>query len=309
MELLFLYGDNGLGHVYRSTAAMCEAYKRGHTASVLTPGGIMIMTAYLLSRQMIASATGASIKHYLASNRHHFDWLIVDTKRAPSRALVMSAHDAGCKVAYLNSIPGRSYPGVDLVWPQNDPQRVIIGSDVRSFTPNNLSGLTLDNQRRPVYKGREWFIYGGGGDLLNLASYTRYGSPGQYTIVELSKNTSTITTPKKKTGYKLPRDAFVNRLSILSAMVRCRAALIHMGTIAWELAYLRVPTYIVSSTPKHLDLALNMERLGLARAWPKIGLPTLPEASSWLDPSWRPLEAAHPDGAGVSRFMEALENA
>ena len=75
----------------------------------------------------------------------------------------------------------------------------------------------------------------------------------------------------------------------------------------WELVALNIPTFVFSSTERHLETAMAMAERGYIRAYPKVGLP---ETDQQLydfvdDPRFRPLKNVV-DGLGVNRVIDLL---
>jgi hypothetical protein len=80
-----------------------------------------------------------------------------------------------------------------------------------------------------------------------------------------------------------------------------------MGMVAWELARLGIPLYLVSKDKGHLHFAKNMEKLGLALAYPEVGLPRVCEVERFLSREYKISGRNRPDGKGAVRFIETLE--
>jgi len=95
---------------------------------------------------------------------------------------------------------------------------------------------------------------------------------------------------------------------ILHFMSISSKAAIHMGMTAWELARLGIPIYLFSKDEGHLHFARNMEKLGLARVYPRIGLPRAGEMMKFLGSEFTPNGKNRPDGKGAERFLIAIED-
>lgn len=280
MKVLTRYsvmGDTaGLGHRSRAIAIMEEAYRRGHKVHAMTND--LCLPSYVL-----LSTSG---------DPHGFTWVIVDTPDAPRSALINEAHKAGCKVAYIGNT---CTAAVDLLWAQNNQQQVILRYDVMA-------------SRRSLSDNNRWMVYGGSGDPLGLSQFADDCLPGSNAIIKSSANKIIIRKDHTESIYSMsdPVAMRLSRVAMLNSLTCCKAALIHMGVTAWELAYLGVPVYIVSSSAQHLRLAQKMDCLGLARAWPVIGLPRPQELIIWIRQTWHPKATYRPDGLGVSRLLDKL---
>jgi spore coat polysaccharide biosynthesis predicted glycosyltransferase SpsG len=90
-------------------------------------------------------------------------------------------------------------------------------------------------------------------------------------------------------------------------MVQCQQAIVHLGMTCWELAYLGIPQYIFTRSENHLIDAKRFEDMGLARAFPRVGLPdSTAEWNSFIDYRFIP-DGKRPDGKGAQRFLDALK--
>lgn len=281
--LCFTFGDadHGLGHFRRCEALAKVAIKRG--------------CRFIFASNRIPHA-GEWIKLHGVNDEDGFKWacnlvrpdcLVIDLEEKVPEFVWSYASEFSIKTCLLNGV-GRlegDEARADLAWVQDTGERVIIRPEVTSLV------------RAP---SPSWLVFGGSADPLGLVPAFALACP--HLPAYLVKTDLINYTLVPRWEHSLVTDD----AGFLTALSTCGSACVHMGMITWELAYLGVPVYVFSRSIGHLEFAKNMERLGLIRAYPEVGLPAPQVLKSFLSVPYVP-KGNRPDGLGAVRLIQALQ--
>lgn len=149
------------------------------------------------------------------------------------------------------------------------------------------------------------FVFGGAEDKMNLLNKTSQVLADQNGIFVQTSLSTNIFKPASQNHHlysNLPGEA------IYSVMGMCNRAIVAMGISAWELAYLGIPTYIISPTKRHLGFALGMESKGLARAYPDVGIPGEDELRNFINEPFTLKKKFRPDTQAPERIIRLVES-
>jgi hypothetical protein len=232
------------------------------------------------------------------------DWLIVDIPHTPPdwiRGL------AKCRICTLNGIGYNQNDGANL--------RVIQGvADVDLPGPQDkvpvLKGLEYVILRpeiekyKGMVKGTDLMVWGGGADPLNLLQRFNLACPGKFAtlIVSPMAPAPVIIGPCHAT-IRLNEES----TDIFEWMGGSRGLVCAMGMICMEAAYLKLPQWVFSFSPLHLRFARGLERLGLIKMWPEVGLPSNEEIRAFVEEDFEPW-GEPPSLDGAVNVMKAIED-
>jgi spore coat polysaccharide biosynthesis predicted glycosyltransferase SpsG len=301
LHYVFANKDTGLGHWHRSLALAQTARQRGHIVNIASdrtppyPFGF-ILTAYRDKFSLISALQLASP-----------DWLIVDMPDPLPEWLRELADEAGCKICTLNGIGYNQNDGSDLRIIQGVADIDLPGLQDRVEV---LKGIDYVILRPEIAKyqnessGQDTLVWGGGMDVLGIHKRFFSVCPGRFAVHILSDMIAPpILNSPTQTYLRLSGESE----SIFGWIASSRDIVAAMGVIAWESAFLRRPIKVFSASPLHLVFAQGMERAGLLRAYPQVGLPEDDkELREFLDEPFEPT-GQPPDDKGAERIIEAIE--
>lgn len=286
LRLLFLaFADveHGLGHFYRTEAAMSAARARGHAVALASnvDGG-----------RFYLETTNDCIALTDIINDFRPDWLVADILAEPPLWLAGLVHGCSARLALLNGV-GRTEreARADLLWTQDTPEKAILRPEVLKL-------------RRKHARTDKWFVWGGAADVLGLLPKFVRACPDWRAWLVTTSLAQQYEEPTNPGQLLLPTVGD----EIYSPMSDCGKAVLHLGMTCWELAALGVPMYLFSRSTGHLRDAKRFEALGLAKAWPRVGLPSDKAFYQFLSEPLVPT-GKQPDGKGAQRFVEQLERA
>jgi spore coat polysaccharide biosynthesis predicted glycosyltransferase SpsG len=300
LKLLFYTFRNkhtGYGHWFRSLALAEVAQDRGHEVLIASN----TEPPFRYPWEFVAYDSPTELDRALSF--HHPDWLVIDL---PDTLPGWIQDMAKCKICVLNGIGYDQAEGVDL--------RVIQGvADLelpkKIDTSNTIMGLEYIILRPEIARYRSakkfdlWFIWGGGNDHLSLLD--RFGESCQ------DKNAVMILNGMAK----LPKRRSQNHLliepespeAIFNPMAYAQWACVAMGMVVPELIYLNVSPYVFSFSELHLKFAQGMERYGLIKAFPQVGLPGKRKMRAFLEEPFPQVGENKIDGWGAERVVEEIE--
>lgn len=265
--------ETGLGHYYRMQALYQELEKRHHHVICAT------------SHNVGWPAWFAPV-HYNDEDSFKFvlkflkpDWVVADLPTFP-------AWLTGKRLCLVNGI-GHTCPPADLIISQGQggdyhaPEYLLLRQCLKEYTWQPTDGD---------------FVFGGGADTLGLLeAYSKYLPNNEaHLVVNFSH------PPNDR------RAAWVSDEAMLKLAANCRRAIVSTGMIVWELAALGVPTYCFSKSEEHLRTALWLDKLGLCKAYPFVGLPNQGAFVEFLSRPFTPT-GKRPDFDGARRVAELLE--
>lgn len=298
LSLVYCSKKTGFGHWFRSLALAQTAQQRGHEVTIVgdrhPPNDLPFIHLHDLSPGALVMALQATKP----------DWLIVDLPGDLPRWI---RELTPCRICTLNGIGYNQADGANL--------RVIQGvADVDLPGPQDkvpvLKGIEYVILRPEIekYKGmarsQDWLCWGGGADILHLLTRFTVACPGWFATL--------ITSPMAPAPLIVSPTHSVVRLNeestdIFGWMAGSRAACVAMGMCTHELVYLGIETYCFNASELHLRFAKGMERAGLLKTWPAVGLPSNQEIKEFLSTPFR-ITGERPDGLGAVRVMEAIED-
>ncbi len=156
-------------------------------------------------------------------------------------------------------------------------------------------------ERKPIFN---WFVFGGYADslhlwdaMINLYPEQVFVRPMYHSISQVYEYYNQIIEFSNKSPIQG---------NVFSGMCMCDKAVVHMGMTVWELAYLGIPTYVISRTKEHLKSALEMQDAGYCLAWPTVGLPDREELKGFLETDFVPHGKPF-DAKGIERIVKLME--
>lgn len=283
MRLLFVvFADpfHGLGHWHRTKAVLTMARH--------TEGYQSLLASNYNGEIYINNINQLTLLNSVMSY-YHPDWLVIDILETLPDEVVSIARRYNAKIALLNGV-GRKEDSdkVDLIWSQDHPDKAILRFEVLQLKKN--------------YSDRT-FVWGGATDELDLCNtYQKWmTNPAWIVTTNFRKYTLGKSNNLQQVQLEVEHDA------IFKPMTHCNKAVIHLGMMAWELAYLRIPFYVFSKNQGHLQDAYRFEQMGFAKAYPYPGLPS--DAKTFRDFVNEPfkIKGKRPDGQGAKRFLDSLK--
>lgn len=278
MKLLFYTMGNkdiGLGHFYRMQTLAQEAQERGHYVKFLSDypaDGV---------RWHKAQPDDPAI-FYWAIRSIKPNWVIVDLPgKIPdwlfghNRVCVIDQNDTRADLCVSQGYEGEyTAPYYLIIPPVNIPQR---------------------NGERC------WFVWGGAADIMRLLSnFSRNVNEAALLV------TTEMGSPPARPRVTHMVVKTINRHSFFNFALQCDRACVQMGQTVWELAHLGIPCYVFSATPEHLKTAMLMDRDGLVKAYPGIGIPAGDKFVKFISKKFTPKQGVI-DGYGARRIVELLE--
>lgn len=265
--LVYANRSTGYGHWFRSLALAQTAQQCDHTVTIAgdrrPSNGLPFIHLHDLSPGALVMALQATKP----------DWLIVDL---PGDLPEWIRELTKCRICTLNGIGYNQADGADL--------RVIQGvDDVDLPGPQDkvpvLKGIEYVILRPEIeqFKGlarspEDWFVFGGGADVLRLLSRFTVACPGWFaTLITSPMAPAPLIVSPTHTTIRLKEES----ADIFGWMSASGRGCVAMGMCVWELlAVGPIPTYVFSATTLHLRFAEAMARHGLIKAWPTVGLPS-----------------------------------
>jgi len=204
-----------------------------------------------------------------------FDWVILDVP-TNRKAITNHLHKYhSVKVCILGADIDETY--ADLPWVIDHPSKALVR---QHFINSSISEFT----------GADWYVYNSAPTTFDIAGLLGRALPNATMyIIDGSTGNGGFDT------YKIMR--------------ACRNVCTYMGVTAWEAAALGKPMYLFSPSGYHLVYARSMQALGLARAYPIVGLPETPEKMAEFVS--RPYEIDYSmtkqiDGKAADRLLEQM---
>jgi spore coat polysaccharide biosynthesis predicted glycosyltransferase SpsG len=302
LHYTFCRTETGMGHFFRSLALAQTAIQRGHTvffASDRTPPYPFgfILTAYRDKFSLISALQLASP-----------DWLIVDMPDPLPEWLRELADEAGCKICTLNGIGyNQNGDGADLRVIQGLESVDLPGEQNRVPVIKGVEYIILRPELAKYLgeaRGEETMVWGGAADVMKLHQRYFAACPGRFAVHIISDMIAPpiLNTPTQ-TYLRLKGDE-----SIFGWLASSKALVCAFGMITWEAAFLGLPIFSFSATELHLHFALAMERAGLIRTWPGVGLPgNDDDFRAFISEDWQPT-GERPTLDGAVNVMKAIEN-
>lgn len=281
----------GRGHIVRSTELARYLHNvKEHDVWVL--GNEMFHKSnYFQCRE------GESDDLYHVFHQVRPDWIVVDMRQGVPDYVKELSQKFNVSVLNINGT-GRSEEGNEEI--------TIIQGAVDDKRDNVFAGTEWVILRQEIFDiqyqgGKSWFVYGDSGtpNLLNMFNKTMFADSAMLMISPHSKVTRlqqndlhTIHAPIGKT--------------IFPFMTHSRAACVMMGMIAWELAVIGVPTYVFSSSSKHLHFAQAMGDKGFVKAYPHVGIPSRKRFVGFLGHPFIQKRDGLPDGKACERIEKLM---
>ncbi len=284
--IVFSNSQTGQGHYFRCEALAKLALEYGNSISLIGDRKFPFLPEN--------SFTSSEYKEEFATSGA-FDWVIADLPFSPilhTRA----------KTCLLNGVGYELETNYDLVIIQGFSN--VKGENI--FSGSRFVILRSDllkYKRSATDKTASWFVWGGSEDDMNLLSKFSFVYSTFHRIeseLELWLQHSTDKYGKLFQKTNSPELLLFN-------MGASKKACVAMGMIVWELIYLGVPTYVFSSTKKHLSFAKPLHDLGLIRAWYKVGVPKPREIKEFIETPFRVSNNDRPDLLGANRILSLLE--
>lgn len=284
--IVFSNPQTGQGHYFRCEALAKLALDNGHSIS-------------LIGDRKFPFLPRESFMH--SDYKKEFviweepDWVVTDLPFSP---VILTR----AKTCLLNGVGYELETNYDLV---------IIQGFSNAKGENVFSGSRfvilrsdlLKYKRSAIDKTASWLVWGGSEDDMNLLSKFSFVYGTLHRIESeldlwLHHSADKYEQLFQKTEY--PEQLLLNAGASKKACVA-------MGMIVWELIYLGVPTYVFSSTKKHLSFAKPLHDLGLIRAWYKVGIPKPREIKEFIEIPFKISNNDRPDLLGANRILSLLE--
>ena len=284
--------QSGLGHFTRCLALAVQAWQRGHILAFVgdtnpRQGYISHYPANPFDKAQDVPGDGDAFTK--AAKSFQPDWTIVDLPGD----LPPYVGDVRGKICVIDGLGHCGNIKPDLIISQ--------GLEGEYCAPKYLILRQALSRYKNSPKGDRWLVYGGASDEIGLLSAFSLAMTDQLANLLATKFSDTlIQKDKSHTVVRGEGDAG------LGWVAEANRACIHMGMIAWELVWYKVPTWIVSRTDRHLKTALEFEQQGYAKAWGKIGLPKDNELREWLGKP-NELKGESFDLDGAKRVLELME--
>ena len=284
MKLLAFYiigHGSGYGHMYRSKERLRRARELGHRTEAACNNHN--------TRYYVADWDDKdNIEYALADYRP--DWILVDLP-VNIKWIKDMAHSFGAQICLLNPVGlttrEEEYAHADVVWRQDSPQTIILRPE-------------FINAEHYAHDAREWFVFGGAEDLLDIGNAFAKAMPDKTAWIVQTSLTIPSYMPSNKHRIVAPETN-----SILTYMQRSDKACLHCGVSAWETAAAGLPAYLFSNDEDHLATAKKMQDMGLVLAWDDIGLPDKKNIREFLSIPFKP-NGERPDGKAADRLLEIL---
>jgi len=272
--LIYVFANQhtGLGHWYRMNTLANELIMQNHHVCFASDKQPNYPVDYWIECGYLSETD-----YQFAKDRYKPDWIVVDLPGTiPDYAI-----DTNVKLCLIDGVGHPlTHANLNISQGRNSseycaPDYLLLRRTLRHY---KWSGKP-DND----------FVFGGSYDELGLCNL--------YQTSKLNKNSFVIS----------PYHMRVDGEAIFGLMALSNRAIIGIGMIAWELAYLGIKTYAFSKTDKHLEAALWMNELGLIKAYPKIGLPNKNEFIEFVNQDFE-ITGEQPDLKGAKRVVRLLED-
>ena len=277
----------GLGHHYRCLELAKELEKSGHIV-------------YILSNLQFPRRLYFQLRPHKKHDFYHIvdqcnlDWLVVDTPDTPDGFIYAYSLQFKYKILYLNANRDWPLPDINiiqgcLIGKYSGPEYVILRSDLYEYQTDT--------------KSDSWFVFGGSADKMELLKYFTKTVDDRAFLV----GTEFANLPEKIDNEKHMLASVADDTAFLALMASCKKACISFGMVAWELVYFGIPVYAFSPTKDHLKWAQAMEKEGLIKAYPDVGLPDEYRVIEFLA---EPFEIAENslDLKGAARIVKLMES-
>lgn len=294
----------GLGHWYRSIELAKRAEERGHYVTVVGNKMARPFTFFQIRE-------GETMDLYHVLHQTNPDYLVVDLQdRVPDYIydLVKS------RLVVLNGVGREEEQKADLTVIQGfanglHPDNIYAGPEY-VILRRELFQIKEKFKPGPDVPKRNWFVWGGANDKMNLLPTFPQVFPEQNSFLIINKHFPLPAWTKGGTIHWNPAihsPTLIDDLYIVQAMLSAKKACIAMGMVAWELAALGVPTYAFSWSEGHLKFAQRMQEHGLIKAYPRVGLPSPEEMQAFLSEPFEPDVTNAPDDKGADRILDLME--
>lgn len=299
MRLLFYVfcsPQTGFGHFYRSMALAQVASDRGHTvyiASDTRPSNNVIWLS-------VKYDFPPSLEYALDFVKP--DWLIVDL---PDTLPAWIEDMATCKICVLNGIGYdqannvalRVIQGVgDLELPKGvDLSNTVMGVDYVIIRPEI-------ERFKKCTKNNKIFVWAGGNDVTGLLPrYEQVCSDWVSTLI-----VSNITPVPGATGQNHTVIKPQSSLDIFKWLASSKRAVVNMGMIVWEALFLGIKVHCFNASKLHLTFSQAMDRQGLLKSYPAVGLPDNEQMRKFLEQDFE-IKGKRPDLKGGERVIKEME--
>ena len=280
--IVFANRNTGWGHWYRSIALAEHIQSQNHQVTIISDR----TPPKPLAWHCVSYDDPALWRGPLYDSD---DWLLIDLPDEAPEWLYDLCQNRGIKTCVLNGVGHQCGDRADL--------RIIQGLTDDELGPKEYAGVDFIILRPAVFEAKkisnqivDWFVFGGASDKLNL---TRKFPNWQRIVFTISPNKLQVQD-REDDGFLL-------------AAAQCKRACIAMGVTAWELSAIGLPVYAFSLTPLHLQFALEMDKAGYIKAYPKVGIPSKRSFRNFLSvpftPTGKPI-----DGLACQRILQLMEH-
>lgn len=302
LKLLFLVycsKKTGYGHYFRSLALAQTAQQRGHDVTI---AGDRRPSNSLPFIHLHDLSPGALVMALQATNP---DWLIVDL---PGDLPEWIRELTTCKIAVLNGIGyNQNEEGLDLRVIQGSRDVELPGEQDNVPTIRGIEYVILRPEiarYKDVVKTPDVLVWAGGSDAMGLLSRFVTVCPGWFATLVVSPMSPTPLVISPTHTRIRPNPDTDEMLEWLAGSQR---AVVAMGMIIYEAIWLGVKVHCFNATKLHLAFSRPLDKLGLLKSYPAVGLPTKGEMRAFLEEDFELLKETGLDLLGSQRVMEAIE--
>ena len=143
----------------------------------------------------------------------------------------------------------------------------------------------------------KWLVYNGSSDMPLIQTFNEAIDQEAFLL------TSNPEYQTEKHAVIITTDDTAALPFIASSGKACVA----FGMIVWELIYFHTSVYAFSLTEKHLEFATEMDKRGLIKAYPEVGVPKADDLRAFLEIPFTPTETSL-DLEGAARIARLLED-
>lgn len=280
----------GLGHWYRANALADKMTELGHTVVIL--GNMQTRKhIYFQVRE------NNELDLIYAIEQVEPDYLIVDLQDSVPDYI----YGLGVRIVVLNGVGREDEDRAELTFIQgfsNKKRNGLFAGPEYVILRDSIFAVEYSPQS-------DWFVWGGAKDKMRLLEKF-YKNVKSGTGFAFTTGFSDYIFPHENNQPQLvignPRD---DKQMILSMSI-AKKACVAMGMVAWELVAMGVPAYVFSWSKGHLKFAKEMEKAGLIKAYPKIGIPDDDEFIRFINEPFK-ITGERPDALGATRIAQILK--